>query len=350
MVKRMLLIGCASLALVGAAHAQTEIFYKGIINIEVPTGGIPIAVAKDDAGALYIATFASPDSTVIKIDDPEAAIDDSGGFPAATGTVLATASGFVASRGFQGIAVDSNGNVFAAGDNGGGTPQGIIRKWDSSGTADTTFNTAADTANIRAGGLALLSDDSVAVAQFGGFTLRSTTDFDAIGAASTGNPNFGREVSYNANDNIVYLTRSGGESAVKVAGYFQGGTPAAGGYSWVADALIPDGAIDTQFGLASSHGGFDNDRSWFLDAANGLTPQALRIFEVTEDGTDFELAFTLDGDTLDAADGGQPFPITDVRDAIIIGDFIYVASSNNSGSIYAFEIVEITSVQNWNLY
>lgn len=352
-IKNGLLALLAATSLLGTASAQIGVNYVGLIDIEVPTGAIPTAITKDADGDIYVAIFASPQSQVIKIVDPESEIDSSGNFPTSpSGTVFASAGTFAGSRGFQGVAVASNGNVFAAGDNGGGSPQGIIRKWDASGNPNATFNSAADAANIRAGGLTLLSDDRVAIAGFNGFTLRDTTNFAAIGSDASGAPGFTRQITYNSDDNLIYPTRSGSSSPVKVAGYFGGGTSAAGGYTWTEQTLIPDGAIDTAFGTASSHGKYDPDRGWFLDAANGLDPQALRIYNVTNNGTTFNLLATVDGSTTDAGGNGQPFPLTDVREAIIIGDFLYVATSNSSSSIVVFEISELdeSGAENWELY
>ncbi len=344
MKKSILTLTAAFVAAAGISSAQTFV-YHGIMNI---TPGDGLGLSADSSGALYYGGFTSGD--VYKIADPVTTTDTSGSFPASEqDTVFASVSGFVASRGIQGTAVDSAGNVYAAGDNGGGTPQGLIRKFNSSGTEDATFTTNADAANVRAGGIALLGDDTLALNQFGGINYYATADFSTAGYSnSTGGSIYSREVHYNATDGIIYQTKNGNNEAVKIAGYYSGGSEAAGGYTWNASTLIGDGAINSAFGTATSHGSFDDGTDLFFDCANGLGTPAVRVYNVTAGGTSFSLAQTIDGTTLDGVGGGQPFPINNVIDAVYVDPYLYVSSSSNGGSIYVFEN-QTTAIKDWSM-
>ena len=348
MKKRLILSAAVLMGMATAASAQPSFVYEGIMNI---TPADPVAITADSSGAIYFVSFGG--ASIYEITDPVAETDTSGSFPATeSGTLVATVSeAWETGRGLQGVAVDSTGNIYVAGDNGGGSPEGFVRKFDNSGTEDTTFSANSDAENLRAGGLALLSDDTIALTQFSGVNYYATADFDTAGYTnSTGGDSFAREVQYNPTDNVIYQTKNGNSEAVKVAGYYGGGTAAAGGYTWTADALIPDGAIDTAFGTATSHGSYDDDLRVFFDASNVSTDVKVRVYDVGTGGTNFSLLQTIDGTTTDGGGGGQPFPINAVSDAIYVAPFLYVATSTNGGSIYVFENENFTSVSDWSMF
>lgn len=311
----------------------------------------PSVITADSTGAIYYGDFGS--RTVYKVADPIAAT--AGGVIADVVFADLSSLAWGSGRGLQGIAVSTTGDVFISGDNGGGTPQGFVRKYSSVGSEDTSFTGTVDPLNLRSEGCALLSDDTLAIATFGGIEFLATADASQAGyTAASGAPNYTREISYNPTDNIIYPTRNGNNSAVKIAGSYAGGTAAAGGYTFTAADLIATGAIDSLYGTATSHGSFDDDTDRFFSVENDAAVVDVTVWSVTNSGT--TVGATPD-ETIDVTpsvvtgfDGGS------IYDAIYIDPYLYVSAyltdsatpANNSGYVLVYK--DTSSVSDWVLY
>lgn len=334
------------LLVISLSPQAADFQYEGLINIPIT---FPLPMAKDGSGGLYVANF-NPDGggSVVYIANPVAAIDSSGTFPsdATAGVVIYTVTGWPAQRGFQGLQVDSVGNVYVSGDDGSTT---FIKKL-TAGTfvEDTGF---AVSGTVRIGGIALLNNDIVVATQFSNLLFFNTANGTLLQTV-TGGTLYQRETVYNSVDNVLYSFTSGNNSTALLRGYWSGGSPAAlANYAFSASDMITTGSLGTAFGGASGHGYYDATNNWLITSDNEPTapnPRQIRIWAIGINGTTLTLLQAIDGTTLDAASQAQPFPLTAPRDAVLIGDRLYVASSNNNGSIYVFR--RPTSVGDWYLY
>ncbi len=347
----------ASLAAVAAiaaaplvAPAQTYV-YEGLIDLDT-TG--PLALAGDAAGNLYAVTFVTgaTGGSLIYIEDPISEIDTSGDFPDdPSGVEVFDVDGWPSGRGLMGVAVDSTGNVYVSGDDGAGT---FIVKLSPAPDFDEITDFDASGIGTRIGGVTLMNDDIIVAVAFGSLLFIDTEDGSLLETAS-GAPNFQRSVAYNPADEVFYPFSNGADSAVMVRGYFSGGSATdLGGFGFTADEMISDGAVDSQFGGATQHGFFDTVSGRLISADtqdNDTGVRQTRIWDVSGDGTTLTLAQAVDADTPDADGAGQPFPLESPRDAVVIGDRLYVSTTNNDGSLYVFiDEDAVTSVSDWTLF
>ena len=327
-----------------AAPAQNYV-YEGVINVPV---NAPLPMAADADGGLYTADF-NEGGQVIYIADPVAAIGTTDELPAEVGDVIFEVTGWPASRGLQGLQVDSAGNVYVSGDPGGATY--IVKLTPAPDfEVDDDFEVAGA---IRIGGVALLNDDVIAAAQFGSLYFYDTTTGAQLANVSGGTI-YQREPVYNPTDDVFYCIVSGNNSNSLVRGYWSGGAPDnLAGYAFTAEELITDGSWGSPFGGATGNAYYDVANDWFITADND--PEAnvrqIRLWVPSAGGTELTLAATIDGSTPDA-DGDPPaFAIESTRDIVRIGDRLFVSSTDNDGIIYVFiDEDAVVSVGDWSLY
>src|SRR5690606_24024224 len=103
---------CAAALATGVSTAPAQQQFDTYLG-QLETHAFPLPLAADSSGRLYYGTTVGTNSAVYVVDDPVGTI----GLGINTRT-LHTEPSFPASRGFQGLAVDADGNVYAAGDTG----------------------------------------------------------------------------------------------------------------------------------------------------------------------------------------------------------------------------------------
>ncbi|MBN1475788.1 hypothetical protein JXA47_03445 [Candidatus Sumerlaeota bacterium] len=315
-----------------------------------PTALPPLAIATDGS-SLYYATFtgvaATPEAAYY-IASPE---DEIGGSDVLDHVLIATEASFPATRGFQGIGVDSSGNVYLSGDDG--TAPGVLLKFGPAPTftPDATFNANAVTNGTnRWGGLALLGDDAVAVAYFNSINYFAAADASVAGFTNVGGGvNYQREPVYNAADNVIYALRNGNSDPTILAGLYEGGTTTTGNYTFTSSVLIADGAVASTYGTATAHGFVDNSvsppRLYTVDSqavASGGSDPLVRVWEIGAGGD----TLTLLG-SINSALGGTGW--TSISDCVVIGNYLYV-SSNLDQTIYVYGGAGATAVGDYSLY
>lgn len=343
----------AALVAVPLGVSAQNYVYEGIISVEATT---PLAMAADADGGLYTAAFTpvNPGSTpgggaVIYIADPVAAIDSSDVLPATpAGDLIFEVVDWPSGRGLQGLQVDSVGNVYASGDDGSTTY--IVKLTPAPDfTVDATFNV---TGAVRIGGVALLNDDVIAAAQFGGLYFFDTADGSALGDVSGGTI-YQREVIYNPTDDVFYGITSGNNSNSLIRGYWSGGSPAnLTGYAFTAEELVTDGSWGTAFGGATGHSYYDVANDWVITADNDpdKAVREVRLWVPGNGGTELTFAASIDQNTPDVNGDPQPFPMVAPRDVVRIGDRLFVSSTTEDGLIYVFiDEDAVTSVGDWDL-
>lgn len=305
------------------------------------TNHAPLPIAADAAGGLYYATFDAASSSVYYLADPVAEIGDT---DPSDHALIATVGSFAAGRGFQGIGVNASGEVFASGDNGTG---GELLKYGAApGFApDATFNgnAAAAFAASRHAGLALLGSNSIAVTRFNSLAYVDQGAGTLIRALG-GGTNYQREAVYNPVDEVIYAMRNGASTSEILTGYYGGSTAAEASYEWTAAAsLLPDGAVNTAFGIATQHGFIDVTQSppklYTIDTA--VDPE-IRAWDIDSGGA----SLTFDG-SITSATGGAGW--ASVNDCVRIGNYLYVTGTNDD-TIYVYQPTSTTSVEGFELY
>jgi hypothetical protein len=352
MKKSFVLLAAAALLAPAIAGAQiTFDQYAGFI----PVNPRPLPLATDGT-ALFYASFddnggdAGITSTIFRVADPVASIIAAPALPAGTETAVGTTIETVnvaEGRGLQGLQVDGAGNLYASGDAGGGQPT-ILRKYAAGTfTPDATFNAATAALTKRVAGIALLPNNLIA-----GITTSNTIEyFDqttgsqaGLTSITTGINAYGREVVWNNDDSVLYILKNGNSQSDIIQQYVSGIT-ATGGGTVNAAALITDGATNSAFGGGTQHGFYFDAQNQLItmDSApsSGLDKQ-IRVWDVATGGT----SLTLDHAILPSI-GDPDLAFTDISDAVVIGNRLYV-SSTGASVVYVFE--QAASVSDWTLY
>ncbi len=168
-------------------------------------------------------------------------------------------------RGFQGIAVDSAGNVYASGDNGGYTVAkpitSFLRKCAPNGnktvwTQDITFSYDATTpGNQRWSGCALLNNSLIVLPQTAAAPqILSTTDH-SLQATLPANRNYGREATFNPDNNDIYVAHNGDFTSASLTVFVDGSPSTPAAYTKDTDSALI-GGISTQFGTGTQCNGY----------------------------------------------------------------------------------------------
>lgn len=323
--------------------------YEGLINIPV---SMPLALAADTNGALYIVSI-NNGGDLVYLANPVASIDRSGSFPAApSGEIVFSVTGWPALRGLQGVQVDSKGYVYLSGDNGTGA---YIKKL----TPAPHFNEVAafNVSGIptRIGGVALLNDEVLIAPAFGSLLFLNTADGSLLRTVS-GGANFQREAVFNSTDQVIYALANGADSPALLRGYYAGGSAQQlDGFQFHGSVMIGDGALDSAFGGAAQNGFYDAEQYRLITAdtvVNDSGFRQLRVWSISANGTQLSLAQAIDGTTRNPDGRLQPIPMSGPRDAVRTGDYLYVTTLENGGSIYVFSYNQDadTSVSGWSLY
>ncbi len=337
-------------ALASVATAQDVEFTNYVGSF--PTVFAPIPVATNSQGHLFYATFQAANSQLWVVEDPVAAV----GSETIPGKHIRTFPEMVtAGRGFQGLDVDAAGKLFLSGDNAGAP--GLMFRFDplvnGSETTYTLHPTFTGTSNAVA--QRKLGLDIISSAGNGLIACTSLTHivyYDFLGnqvgspvALPQGNT---REPQFNSVDNVIYPLRNGRSTSVSLEAIVTGVNTSTGGGTMVADKTLP-GADGGANGVPNSHGYYYAAQHQLITvgqihAASGGTtiPSEIRVWDITENGTSMTLAYSVK-----EADHGAGWQ--DIKDAVVIGNRLYVTSHAPTSRVYVYEGVP-ASVNRWDEY
>jgi len=321
MKKILLIFGLLLILITSSLWAE----YLYIRSFTADTAPGPIAVSQNPTTTdCYYATFNNVNCTVYYVPD----------FLTSAGTsdqrLIAGPITFdpVQIRGFQGIAIDTNDNVFVSGDNGGGTPVGIFRKYTPNPgktvwTQDVTFNPDN---TVRYTGCALLNDDrivvSISVPVGLGVKVLSTANGSSI-ADLPADTYYGREPTFNPANNDIYQGFNDlgvGTNTFEI--YISGDPNNIGNYVLDATTLFADSVGN----VARKHNGYDNINYQLLhiDTQNKI----LEIYDVNTTLRGAASINTTPVQTIDLtliAAGTSPFDVAHMRvnddDYLLITDY-----------------------------
>ncbi len=217
-----------ALALPATTHAQNgEWEYWTSFTTPESSSGI-IRMAADSQGTLYLSQTAAPIQIVHKSTDAIGALFD-GDEP--TYSILYQNNDLA--NGFQGIAIDSDDNVYLSGEWNGENP-GEVLKFDAAGNPVTDFGTNGVLTlpnEIRFTGITLTSDEATLIATtFGGvlYSIDAATGAEAVQVADSATGNFLRDIvvrPIDGGDDEIYgnvtsrLWLITGGSATDLSGY-----------------------------------------------------------------------------------------------------------------------------------
>jgi len=340
-MKRVLLI-CGLLMLLLVSNMFANYYYLHSFTTDTSPGPIAVDTSPTTTDCYY-ATFNSANCTIYYVPD----------FLTSTGTtdqrLIAGPIAFNATRGFQGIALDSSDNVFVSGDNGSGS--GIFREYTPNPgktlwTLDATF---VPDNTVRYAGCALLNDNrivaSVTTAQP---KVLSTTDGSSI-ADLPADTAYGREPTFNPANNDIYQGLNRGTASAQTLEIYKDGTPAnPAGYTLDSTLLFSD---DVGTLIARNHNGYDkeNNRLIHIDVQN----KDIEIYSVNTSqrgatSINTTPVETIDLDTILGTTVTSPFDVVHIRvsgtDYLLISDYDPTVSK-----IHVFGPVP-TKAKSWMFY
>ena len=321
-MKKVLLI-CGLLLILITSNLWAEYFYVRTFSADVGPG--PIAVSQNPTTTdCYYATFANLTSNIYYVPDFLTSVDST------DQRLIAGPFVFVASRGFQGIALDSADNVFISGDNSGGSPTGIFRKYapnvsKTTWTQDVTF---APDNTLRYAGCALLNDNRIVASITAPIPTQpkvlSTADGSSIADLPTPvGTRYGREPTFNPDNNDIYQGFNGLGVGTNTFEVYKDGDPTnPGNYTLDSTTLFAD-----SIGLvARNHNGYDkiNHQLLHIDTQNKM----LEIYDVNTTLRGAASIGTTPVQTIDLvsiAAGTSPFDVVhtqvDGKDYLLIADY-----------------------------
>jgi hypothetical protein len=316
------------------------------------TDSYPLAIAVDVAPSsttCYYATFNSGTSKVWMVRD----------FMTSTGPADQTAvSGnvnFVGGRGFQGVALDSTGKLYASGDSSGSpglsnycqryTPNGDKSLW----TLDGTF---ATTTALRLTGVSRVNDSLLVCPVTVAAAVFIHTSDGSVAQTLPANTNYGREATFIPDNDDVYIAHNDNGVSTPSLSIYIGGNPGnLAAYTKETDAAL-GGASATS--SATQHNGYDPVHKYLLHV--NMRPSGDKSVEI------YAMNTAVRGQAAILAPAWQvintygpphnPQPLADAGDvaAMTYGGHDYVLiTSTNSSKIHVYSPAP-TAVTDWELY
>jgi hypothetical protein len=317
---------------------------------------LPIAVdVTPTSTTCYYATFNGTTSRVWMVRD----------FMTSTGpadqTQISGNVSFYAGRGFQGVALDSTGKLYASGDSSGSPglsnhfqryiPNGTKTVW----SLDGSF---APSTTPRFSGCALINDNLLVVAN----TTAAASFIKALDGSSSGtlpaNTNYGREATFIPDNNDVYIAHNdNGVTTPSLSIYIDGDPGNLAAYTKETDAALGGSAPS---GSATQHNGYDPVNKRLLHV--NMRPAGNRSVEVYALNTPTRGAATIQKPPLQVISTYQEYNpglgywetklLADIGDVAAIHyggkDYLLITNSNSS-KIFVFAPAP-TIVTDWELY
>jgi len=346
---------CCIATVATVANAQDKKFIKHLGSF--PTARTPVPIAADSAGNLFYATFDRTTSQLWMVENPTSAINSE----TSPGKHIRTFHEMtVSGRGIQGLQVTSDGSkIFVIGDNGSTANDGKMWRFDRTGTGEnttytevTSFYTNTQATNKRKLAGAIISEAGNGLLAVNSLLDMSYYDFTGTPLSASSDVAFkqgnNREVVFNPLNNVIYPLRNGRSTSVSLESIISGVNTTTGGGTRVDNKFLPgaDGALN---GVPNSHGYYYAEQHQLITVgqvhllSGGTTaPAQIRVWDITDNGTSLSLAYAIKESDSDA--GWQ-----DIRDAVIIGDYMYVTSTNPDSRIHVYGVPPAT-VSRWPGY
>lgn len=320
--------------------------YVYVRSFSTAASPLPIAVdVNPTSTTCYYATFSIGPSSIVNVYMVRDFLSSTG---PSDQTLIAGAIPFdaVNLRGFQGITVDSTGKVYASGDNGGGsTPKSFFKKYVPNGsktvwTEDTT-TWLPDVNNNRFSGVTRINDSLLLVPATGAAPSFINATTGAITASLPANQNYGREATFNPDNNDIYVAHNGSYTTDSLTVYNGGDPGTLGAYVKDTDGGLL-GGIPTQYGTGTQCNGYDKNNHQLLHG--NMTASGARKIEIYNVSTTSRGAAAIQQPPVQVISESTPgTALADVADAAAIRvngvDYLLITSTFNS-KIYVYAKVD----------
>ncbi len=322
----------------GIQAQELELFYQG----EFETQGPPLSIAADANGGIYytVFTFAGANQTrCFYVEDPIA----NAGTENHVLVSDAADTEVPAGRGFTGVAVDSQGNVYLALESGSNDSANVRKLSPAPEFAEVDeFASGVVFAGIRYNGVEVLTDDVIALT-----TFSSVEFWDANNSAPLhtigGTEAFQRDLAYNPNNDDIYISKNGNESTNSVT-LLTGGTPD-DPTTYAAEAgFIAQGGVDSAFGVNAQQIEYDSENN--VIAVPDYSAEQTTVAFYNPNNTE-EALVKVDASESPNAPFASPSDIVAVPTET---ETLYFITDNGNGRVVIYTDNPETSVSNWNIY
>lgn len=220
----------------------------GTYVTEFQTAGDPLAIAIDSSGGIYytVFTFSGPNATrcyyvenPLDVADVEShvLIDD------------AADTDVIAGRGFTGVAVDSQGNVFLALESGN-VDTATVRKLSPAPEFEpvSDFFDGIVFGGKRYNSVELMDDDTLILSTFNTIEFWDANDSAPLFEVS-GFEAYQRDVAFNPETNEIYVAKNGGELTNSINVLRGGSSDDPTGYTEIVNGFVAQGGVNTTYGI-----------------------------------------------------------------------------------------------------
>ncbi len=331
MMSRITMFTLALTVFLSPVYSQ---FYVG----EFDTQGDPLAIAVDSNGGIYytVFTFSGPNATrCYYVASPLSGVS-------AEEHVLvsdAAETDVAAGRGFTGVAVDSQGNIFLALESGN-AQTATVRKLSPAPDFEPVagFFEGIVFGEKRFNGLDLMDDDTLILSTFDAIEFWDANDSTPLFEVG-GFEAFQRDVAFNPLTNDIYISKNGGESTNSVNRLSGGSSDDPTGYTQIENGFISQGGFDSAFGVNGQLIEFDPSLGLLLVSDYSTEPPSLAAYQ--PENPDAPL-WRIDG--AESPNG----PVAAPADSAVFGDYIFITDNSNQRILlYA---TSANSVSDWDLF
>ncbi|MDP8243275.1 MAG: hypothetical protein P9L94_04275 [Candidatus Hinthialibacter antarcticus] len=320
---------------VSSAYSQSTL---GTYLLEFETAGDPLAIAVDSNGGVYytVFTFAGPNQTrCYYVADPltvtsvesHVLVDD------------AADTEVVAGRGFTGVAVDSQGNVFLALESGS-ADTATVRKLspapDFQPVAD--FFDGVVVGGKRYNGVELMDDDTLILSTFNTIEFWDANDSVPLHVV-TGLEAYQRDVAFNPTTNEIYAAKNGGDSSNSVNRLSGGSADDPTAYTEITNGFIAQGGVNSTYGVNSQLIEYDGYDDMIYVPDYSAEQAVIAAYHSADPSAPVAM---IDGS--ESPNG----PLGDPADCAATVEFIFITDNANQRILVYGKFVN--DVDEWNLY
>lgn len=332
---RALLIVLTAVVCASSSHSQSTL---GSYLFEFQTAGDPLAIAVDSNGGIYytVFTFSAPNATrcyYVAAPSPETTVESHVLVSDAADTDV------TAGRGFTGIAVDSQGNVFLALESGN-AQTATVRKLSPA----PDFQPVADFfegivfGDKRFNGVDLMDDDTLILSTFNSVEFWDANDsvplFDVGGLEA-----FQRDVAFNPATNEIYIAKNGGDSSNSVNRLSGGSAEDPTAYTDITNGFIAQGGVNSAFGVNAQLIEYDVTDNHIYVPDYSSEQRVIAAYDPSDPSAPVA---TIDGSESPNGPLGAP------ADCAATSDVIFITDNSNQRIVVYGKFVN--AVGEWNLY